>query len=159
MRGRKPKLISEKIARGNPGRRTLTTIVGPPRPGDMLCPNSVAGNERAAAYWRMYLDNVAPGHLNPVDAPLLAKLCLALAYSDEANDRMVESGGILVKDRKTGLPTENPFMRVMARQTDTARRLAIELALPPAQRNRLGPVAHPAAHSPAIDAAWEALDE
>ncbi len=45
-------------------------------------------------------------------------------------------------------------MAVLNRQTDMARKLAAELALPPAQRNRVGP------HVPERDgaSAWDALD-
>jgi hypothetical protein len=52
----------------------------------------VAGNERALSYWEMYLDNAAPGSLAPLDAPLLARLCLALAYADEATERIAQAG-------------------------------------------------------------------
>jgi hypothetical protein len=82
QRGRKPKPVAAKLAAGNPGKRPLTTLVPSPAPGDMLCPQSVQHNERAFAYWSMYLANAAPGHLSPIDAPLLARLCMALAYAD-----------------------------------------------------------------------------
>ena len=49
-------------------------------------------NPRAAAYWGMYLASTAPGHLAPLDAPLLARLCLALAYADEATARVQAVG-------------------------------------------------------------------
>ena len=51
----------------------------------------------------MYLANVAPNHLSPIDSPLLARLCVALAYADEANDK-IEELGLLVKAPNTGLP-------------------------------------------------------
>lgn len=137
LRGRKPKPIVAKIAAGNPGKRSLSTLVPSPAHGIMLCPQSVAQNERAAVYWAMYLGNVAPGHLLPVDAPLLARLCIALAYADEATDQVQELG-MLVKAPNTGLPIQSPYMAVLNRQTELARKLAAELALPPAQRNRVG---------------------
>ena len=108
------------------------------QPGDMLCPQAVQRNERALAYWTMYLANAAPGHLSPIDAPLLARLCMALAYADEANDK-IEELGLLVKAPNTGLPIQSPYLPVLNRQTELARKLAAELALPPAQRNRVGP--------------------
>jgi phage terminase small subunit len=124
----------------------------------MICPQSVASDERAMDYWRMYLDNVAPGHLTPVDGPLLARLCMALALADQANEELVRTGGLMLTDA-AGRQTENPCGRALERHTDTARKLAVELAIPPAQRNRLGPVAHTPRGGPAIDAAWEALEE
>jgi Phage terminase, small subunit len=138
QRGRKPKPVATKLAAGNPGKRPLTTLVPAPAPGDMLCPQSVQRNERAFAYWSMYLANAAPGHLSPIDAPLLARLCMALAYADEANDK-IEELGLLVKAPNTGLPLQSPYLPVLNRQTEIARKLAAELALPPAQRNRVGP--------------------
>jgi phage terminase small subunit len=154
QRGRKPKSVAMKAAAGNPGKRPLTTMVPAPRAGDMLCPHSVARNQRAQAYWTMYRDNVAPGHLTPIDAPLLGRLCVCLAYADEAN-QMIEETGMLVKAPNTGLPIQSPYMAVLNRQTELARKLAAELALPPAQRNRIGP--HSAGDGAA--SAWDALED
>ena len=86
QRGRKPKSVATKIAAGNPGKRPLTTLVPAPRPGEMMCPQVIQRNVRARSYWDMYRANAAPGHLNPMDAPLLARLCMALAYADKANE-------------------------------------------------------------------------
>ncbi len=137
LRGRKPKPAAQKALAGNPGKRGLATLVPPPGAGEMLCPAALARNERALAYWTMYLDNAAPGHLTPMDAPLLARLCVALAYADEAHER-IEATGLLVKAPNTGLPIQSPYLAVLNRQTEIARKLAAELALPPAQRNRVG---------------------
>ena len=46
------------------------------------------------------------------------------------------SAGLLVKAPNTGLPIQSPWLAVMNRQTEIARKLAAELALPLAQRNR-----------------------
>ncbi len=137
LRGRKPKPVAQKALAGNPGKRSLSTLVGAPKAGDMLCPRSVEGNARAKGYWDMYLVNAAPGHLTPMDGPLLARLCVALAYADDANEK-IEATGMLVKAPNTGLPIQSPYMAVLNRQTEIARKLAAELALPPAQRNRVG---------------------
>jgi phage terminase small subunit len=153
QRGRKPKSVAAKIAAGNPGKRPLTTMVPTPAPGDMLCPQAVQRNERAFAYWTMYLANVAPRHLSPIDAPLLARLCVALAFADQAHEK-IEELGLLVKAPNTGLPLQSPYLPVLNRQTEIARKLAAELALPPAQRNRVGP------YGPEHDgpSPWDALD-
>jgi phage terminase small subunit len=136
IRGNRPKPVAEKIIRGNPGHRKLTTIVAAPRNGEMSYPLHLAANETAKAYWDMYLANAAPGHLAPIDAPLLTRLCMALSRVDEAERQM---GPImLVKAPNTGVPIQSPFLAIINRQTDLARKLASELALPPAQRNRLG---------------------
>ncbi len=153
QRGRKPKPVAVKAAAGNPGKRSLSTLVPPPRAGEMLCPVAVELNPRALAYWQMYLANAAPGHLTPLDAPLLARLCVALAYADEANEK-IDAAGMLVKAPNTGLPIQSPYLPVLNRQTDIARKLAAELAIPPAQRNRIGPNAL----ADGATSLWDALE-
>ena len=152
IRGRKPKSVAEKALAGNPGKRSLKTVVGAPQAGDMLCPRSVEGNARARAYWDMYLANAAPGHLTPMDAPLLARLCVALAYADDANERL-DATGLLVKAPNTGFPIQSPYLAVLNKQAEIARKLAAELALPPAQRDRVRPV-DPARNAPSP---WDGL--
>jgi hypothetical protein len=51
---------------------------------------------------------------------------------------MIVQTGMLMKAPNTGLPIQSPYMAVLNRQTEIARKLASELALPPAQRNRMG---------------------
>ena len=63
FRGNRPKPIVDKLVRGNPGHRPLTTMVPAPRAGAILCPAQVVSNETAKAYWEMYLANAAPGQL------------------------------------------------------------------------------------------------
>ncbi len=72
-----------------------------------------------------------------VDAPPPARLCLALAYADEATAQ-VQAVGLLVKAPHTKLPIQSPWLAIMNRQAEIARKLAAELALPPAQRGRAG---------------------
>ena len=68
--------------------------------------------------------------------------------------RRSRSMGLLVKAPNTGLPIQSPYLPVLNRQTEIARKLAAELALPPAQRNRVGPYAARAdGPSP-----WDALE-
>ena len=51
-------------------------------------------------------------------------------------DRNVRALGLLVKAPNTGLPIQSPWLAVMNRQTEIARKLAAELAPRLAQRNR-----------------------
>ncbi len=46
--------------------------------------------------------------------------------------------GFLVKATNARLPIQSPWVAIMNRQTEIARKLAAELALPPAQRSRAG---------------------
>jgi phage terminase small subunit len=137
LRGRKATPIVQKLIRGNPGKRPLSTMVPAPRDGVIPCPAAVQRNARARDHWDMYVTNAAQGHLAPIDAPLLERLCLALAWADEASERMEEEG-MVIPAPNTGLPIQSPYMAIVNRQTELARKLASELALPPAQRNRQG---------------------
>ncbi len=136
LRGRKPKSLAEKRLTGTLRKHPVAPVVPEPPEGGLLCPVAVRDDPRAAAYWDMYLASTAPGHLTTVDAPLLARLCLALAYADEATAQ-VQALGLLVKAPNTKLPIQSPWVAIMNRQTEIARKLAAELALPPAQRGRV----------------------
>ena len=46
--------------------------------------------------------------------------------------------GPLVRAPHSKLPIQSPWVAIMNRQTEIARELAAELALPPAQRSRAG---------------------
>src|SRR3954468_12435943 len=86
-------------------------------------------------------------------APLLARLCVALAYADEANEKL-DATGLLVKAPNTGFPIQSPYLAVLNKQAEIARKLAAELALPPAQRDRVRPV-DPARNPPSL---WDELE-
>jgi phage terminase small subunit len=130
-------------------------VVPEPLRGAFTCPKSVSNNPRALHYWNHTLANVHPDHLAPIDGPLLARYCLALAFADEATERLQETS-MLVKAPNTGLPIQSPYLPVINRQTDIARKLAAELALPPAARSRTksgdGGAALPAARESEFDA-------
>ncbi len=68
-----------------------------------------------------------------VDAPPLARLCMALAYADEATAQ-VRAVGLLVEAPDTKLPIQSSWVAIMNRRTEIARKLAAKLALPPTQR-------------------------
>jgi hypothetical protein len=54
----------------------------------------------------------------------------------------VRTVGLLVKAPQTGLPIQSPWVAVMNRQAEIARKLAAELAPPPAQRGRVCAAPH-----------------
>lgn len=144
VRGRKPTTIAERMVTGRTALRPMTTAVPPPPDGVMTCPDTVMGNERARAYWDHTLATVAPGHLAPVDSPLLARYCTALARADEAELAMAATG-MVIPAPNTGLLIQSPWLAIINRQAEMAHKLAAELCLPPAQRNRVG------VHKPAAD--------
>ena len=59
--------------------------------------------------------------------------------------------GPLVKAPHTGLPIQPPWGAIMNRQTEIARKLPAELALPPAQRGRTAVALRGAARPPDDD--------
>lgn len=141
VNGRKALPADERKARGTKIKRTLVqttaAIVPAAVEGVMSAPDTVMTNERALHYWDFTLRSVGPGHLAPVDSPLLAAYCLALSRADEAETAMRETGGMVVKAPNTGLPIQSPYLAIVNRQIEVARKLASELAIPPASRNRL----------------------
>jgi terminase small subunit-like protein len=50
----------------------------------------------------------------------------------------VQAVGLLVTAPTAKLPIQSPWLAIMNRQAEIARKLAAELALPPAQRSRAG---------------------
>ncbi len=53
-------------------------------------------------------------------------------------DTNVRALGLLVKAPDTGLPVQSPWLAIVNRRTEIARKLAADLVLPPAQRHRAG---------------------
>jgi phage terminase small subunit len=148
VRGQKPKPVAEKILLGNPGKRALTTAVPKPKGGKLQCPEDVTADPVALAKWEHYTTTTTPGHLLPVDAPMLAELCLTWSMLVKAR-RDLKTTGDLVKT-PTGQWVQSPFMPIVNRQRDAFIKLSSCLCIPPSERNRLGvhegedddPVAH-----------------
>jgi phage terminase small subunit len=140
--GRKPKTQAEKRVTGS--HRLSGTAFPPPKKGSLTCPPAVADDSRALAHWRKFVADVAPEHLARIDEWMLARLCMCIARAEEAEEKM-KATGMLVKAPNTGLPIQSPYLPIINRQTELARRLAADLALTPTERNRAG------AHEPIED--------
>ena len=134
-RGRKPQTIATRRLLGNPGKRSLTAAIPEPKQGTLICPKAVTDNERAFAYWTHALANVHEAHLAPIDGPLLARYCIALALADEATEKLGSS--LLVLAPNTKVPMQSPYLSIVNRQVELARKLAAELGLPPTARARV----------------------
>jgi P27 family predicted phage terminase small subunit len=133
--GHKPKTRAEKRITGS--HRVTGTAFPPPKRGPLTCPPAVANDPRALAHWRKIVGGVAPEHLAAIDEWMLARLCKAIARAEEAEETM-ERAGMVVKAPNTGLPIQSPWLPIVNRQTDIARKLAADLALTPSERNRAG---------------------
>jgi Phage terminase, small subunit len=151
--GRKPTPIALKLVRNNPSKRPLRPPAGgQPRQGAIPVPDVVRAIPRAKALWTAFLRDAPPGHLAPLDAPLLGRLCVALAWAEEASEKVAETG-LLVRLPVAELPTQSPYLAIANRQTELARKLMAELGLTTSERSRIGPPVADLKASP-----WDALD-
>jgi P27 family predicted phage terminase small subunit len=133
--GQKPKTRAEKRVTGS--HRLTGTAFPPPKKGALTCPPAVANDPRALFHWKKFVSGVAPEHLTAIDEWMLARLCKAIARAEEAEEKL-EITGMVVKAPNTGLPIQSPYLPIVNRQTDLARKLAADLALTPTERNRAG---------------------
>ena len=99
-------------------------------------PAEIAADPVAAAAWQLFTTNSAPGHLAPVDAPLLRQLCAAISKRDAAERAM--GADMVIKAPNTGLPIQSPYLAIINRQSVLVERFLSALCLTPAERNRLG---------------------
>jgi len=136
LRGRKPTPVSEKILLGNPGGRPLKTVVPKVKSGRIACPPEVADDPKALEYWEHFVTATGPGHLMPVDAPMLAELCLTLSMLHSARAKLRVTGDVMKS--KDGGFYQSPWLTVVNRQREAMIKLMSNLALSTAERNRMG---------------------
>jgi P27 family predicted phage terminase small subunit len=136
LRGRKPSPASTKILLGNPGKRPVTTVVPKPRRGPLACPPEVEEDPVALSYWEHFLATTDPGHLMPVDAPLLAELCQTLSLLKSARAKLKVTGDIM--QSKEGGFYPSPWLSVVRQQREAFMKLGSQLSLTVAERNRVG---------------------
>lgn len=145
QRGRKPKTADQHALHGTkrPDRQPRSNPR--PRAGAMQPTPQVDRIPEARRYWDHYVATAPLGMLAPVDAPLLERLCVALAIAEVAMDQILRRGlaeMIVIKvgadkDGAGDMPQINPYLSAVNRQTEIARKLAAELGLPVAARARL----------------------
>ena len=121
---------------------TMSCRVGAPAPRVLLRPPARSAAHGLSRPRRGRFPHAGPDHCSepegwlgrgPVDVPPLARLCMALTYADEAAAQVL-AVGLLVEAPDTKLPIQSSWVAIMNRQTEIARKLAAELALPPTQR-------------------------
>ena len=135
FRGNKPKASALNRLHGTPGKRKPGREPVP-RSGILLPSEQIDRVEHARPIWDHYLATAPLGMLKPVDVELLERLCIALAMARQAMDQVIELG-LVVKSPEKGVPMQNPFLPIVNRQTEIARKLASELGLPVTARARL----------------------
>ena len=135
IRGAKPKASALKRLHGTerPDRAKHEPV---PPAGDLIASEQLDRVTHARGIWEHYLATSPLGLLKPVDAPLLERLCIALAIAKQAMDEVIALG-LVVKSPDKGVPIHNPFLPIVNRQTEIARKLASELGLPVTARARI----------------------
>ena len=136
LRGRKPTPAAEKILVGSPGHRAITTVVPRPKGGVITVPPEVEQDAKAQEYWTHFITTTAPGHLMPVDAPMLAELCQTLSMLHSARAKLRVTGDVMKS--KEGNLYQSPWLTVVNRQREAMIKLMSNLALSTAERNRMG---------------------
>lgn len=137
LRGRKPTPVETKILLGNPGGRALTTAVPKPRNGPIPCPEEVEADKIALEAWIHYTTTTDPGHLKPVDAPMLAELCLVISAL-KRNRAMLAKTGEMMQSKETKAFYQSPFLSVVRHHREAMIKLCGQLSLSVAERNRVG---------------------
>lgn len=101
---------------------------------DVVCPATVDAYPGARIIWDRTLADIGVRRFRPVDEPLLASYCVAVANAAAATEALAQSG--LVVQGPGGEPVASPYLRIFSQQTEAARRLASELRITPAERAR-----------------------
>ncbi len=135
IRGAKPKSSASKRLHGTERADRAKNEPVPPA-GDLVPSEQLDRVRHARGLWDHYLATSPLGLLKPVDAPLLERLCVALALARQAMDEVIHLG-LVVKSPDKGVPIHNPFLPIVNRQTEIARKLASELGLPVTARARI----------------------
>jgi phage terminase small subunit len=137
LRGRKPTPVETKRIMGNPGGRPLTTVVPKARKGIIPLPPEVEEDPIALAAWQHYTTTTDPGHLMPVDGPMLAELCMVISAL-KRNRAFLAKTGEMLKSKETGAWYQSPFLSVVRHQREAMIKLCGQLSLSVAERNRVG---------------------
>jgi P27 family predicted phage terminase small subunit len=136
LRGRKPTPVVEKILTGNPGGRSLATMLPQPRKRKPTPHKVVEEDPRAMRHWTLVLEECAPGHLVRLDTALLERFCKCMSRLEEAEEKL--EGTSMMLRSPQGFPIQSPWLSVVNKQTELSRKLASELGITPAMRNRMG---------------------
>lgn len=136
LRGRKPTPVAEKILTGNPGHKALTTLVPPPKKRKPVPSAVVAADARAMRHWELVMEEAAPGHIVRLDTALLERFCKCMSRLEEAEIKLEQTTTMLKSPN--GFPIQSPYLAVVNKQTELSVKLASELGITPAMRNRMG---------------------
>lgn len=112
----------------------------PPEPAWKGIFGRVADREAAAGYWRCITSEMkAADKLAVANAHSIKRLVVAYVTYDISAREVLRSGPVM-KAKKTGVPTYNPWWTTMANAASQAQALEKELCIAPRERNSGGKV-------------------
>lgn len=115
------------------GEQVLEPQVPPPPDGELV--PSASLSLEAKEYFEFYAAHVARGHLKPLDVPLLERLCQSQVLFDQTLEKY--AGQPLVQTNMANMDVKSPYFDMLTRLAELIRKLSIELALTPTERNRI----------------------
>jgi P27 family predicted phage terminase small subunit len=140
MRGRKPVPAAVTAVKGNPGKRKARADPPAPPEAAPACPDHLS--DAARAEWRRIVPELlAVGVLATVDRAALALYCVAYARWEDAEQKLIESGGEVVKTR-SGYPIQNPYLSIANKAMDQIHRYLAEFGMSPSSRMRVAKSSH-----------------
>lgn len=112
----------------------------PPEPNWRTIFGRAADRESAAAYWRSIISEMrAAEKLAVANAHSIKRLVVAYVTYDISAKEVLKSGPV-IKARKTGSPTHNPWWTAMSNASSQAQALEKELCVSPRDRNSGGKI-------------------
>lgn len=113
----------------------------PPEPNWRATFGRAADREAASAYWRAIVSEMRSAEkLAVVNAHSIRRLVVAYVTYDISAREVLKSGPVL-KAKKTGVPTYNPWWTTMSNAASQAQAIEKELCVSPRDRNSGGKVA------------------
>ena len=116
----------------------------PPEPNWRSIFGRAPDREAAAAYWRSLISEMRSAQkLAVANAHSIKRLVVAYVTYDISAREVLKSGPVM-KAKKTGVPTYNPWWTTMSNAASQAQALEKELCVSPRDRNSGGKVDKPA---------------
>lgn len=137
----------------------MTTVIAidggdgvPPEPNWRHIFGRAADREAAAAYWRSIISEIRGAEkLAVANSHSIMRLVVAYITFDLSAKEVLKSGPV-IKAKKTGVPTHNPWWTTMSNAASQAQALEKELCISPRERNSGGKVAKTARRATGADA-------
>lgn len=137
----------------------MTTVIAidggdgvPPEPNWRRIFGRADDREAAAAYWRRIISEMRGAEkLAVVNEHSIVRLVVAYVTYDISAREVLKSGPVM-KAKKTGVPTYNPWWTTMSNAASQAQALEKELCISPRERNSGGKVTKTARRKTGADA-------